>query len=40
MYGFSAKVFLILQLTNLFDIGVWKDIRAEEVHGELKNILY
>ena len=33
---FSAKVFLILQLTGLFDIGVWKDIQAAEVQDELK----
>ena len=35
-YGFSAKVFLILQLTDPFDIGVWKDIQAEEVQDKLK----
>ena len=27
---------MILQLTDLFDIGVWKDIQAEEVQDELK----
>ena len=36
MYGFSAKVFLFLQLTDLFNNGVWKDIQDEEVQDELK----
>ena len=37
MYGFSAKAFcFILQLTDFFDIGVCKDIQAEEVQDELK----
>ena len=35
--GKHGLVFLILQLTDMFDIGVWKDIQAEEVQDELKS---